>query len=98
MHDKSLSHAKTRRREVKDKLRVFASSRETFCNSLFVSNGFNNSEIDCASRWPPRCEERDYRDYRKRDDHQRNRESKRDCVCLLYTSDAADERSSVDLG
>ena len=25
-------------------------------------------------------------------------ESTQDCICLLYTSDAADERSSVDLG
>ena len=28
----------------------------------------------------------------------KNQQRKQSCLCLLYTSDAADERSSVDLG
>ena len=34
----------------------------------------------------------------RRDDEKRQAVPERACPCLLYTSDAADERSSVDLG
>ena len=40
---------------------------------------------DCQAGSLSKCERGDYL-------------PRRDCCCLLYTSDAADERSSVDLG